>query len=108
MILPASSRVAGRRPSMRPTDAGWRTPIMAHLRRCLLAPPCGVAGPRLSRRSSAPSIWTILGALPRTGVVHLIICAGIAASLALAADAGFAFAQGGDSNVGKAIYDRKC
>ena len=35
----------------------------AHLRRCLLAPPCGVGGPRLSRRSSAPSIWTVLIAL---------------------------------------------
>ena len=34
-----------------------------HLRRCLLAPPCGVGGLRLSRRSSAPSIWTILGVL---------------------------------------------
>jgi DMSO reductase family type II enzyme heme b subunit len=40
-------------------------------------------------------------------VVHLIICASVAASLALAADLGTAFAQG-DANAGKAVYERKC
>src|SRR2546428_1434275 len=93
---------------MRRTNASRRTPRMAHLRRCLLAPPCGVGGLRRIRRSSAPSIWTILGVLCRSRVVHLIVCAGVAASLALAADSGLAFAQAGDANAGKAAYLRKC
>src|SRR5688500_20372366 len=89
----------------RPTS-GWRAPIMAHLRRCLLAPPCDVAGPRLSRRSSAPRIWTILGALPRAWVVRLVICASFAASLSLAADVGTAMARG-DAKAGKAVYGQR-
>ena len=52
----------------RPDAVGLRWPhhgvggatITAHRRRCLLAPPCGVGGPRRSRRSSAPSICTVL------------------------------------------------
>jgi DMSO reductase family type II enzyme heme b subunit len=40
--------------------------------------------------------------------VHLIIGASVAASLALAADSGLAFAQAGDPNAGKAVYVRKC
>ena len=45
-------------PSRRPMKRG-------HLRRWLLAPPCDVAGPRLSRRSSPPSIWPLLIGLRR-------------------------------------------
>src|SRR5919106_603953 len=85
-----------------------RRPMMrAHLLRCLLAPPCGVGGLRLSRRSSAPRIWTLLIGLRRTVVVRLIFCASLAASLALAADGRSAFAQG-DAGAGRAVYEQKC
>jgi len=36
--------------------------------RCLLAPPRGVGGPRLGRRSSAPGIWPVLIGLRALGV----------------------------------------
>jgi DMSO reductase family type II enzyme heme b subunit len=74
---------------MRPTNAGWRPPIRAHLLRW-------------------PRIWTLLGALCPTRVVLLILCAGVAASLSLAADLSRAYAQPGDANAGKALYERKC
>src|SRR5688572_15515462 len=48
--------------------------IRAHLLRCLVAPLCDVAGPRRSRRSSAPRIWTVLMTLPLT----LAVFAGLA------------------------------
>jgi dienelactone hydrolase len=41
----------------------------AHLRRWLVAPPCGVCGIRRSRHSSPPSIWTFLIALLVVGVL---------------------------------------
>jgi DMSO reductase family type II enzyme heme b subunit len=55
-----------------------------------------------------PRIWALLGGLFPGRVVRLICCASVAASLALAADAGEAFGQAGDANAGKAVYERKC
>src|SRR5215475_6777865 len=101
----ASNRGAGRRENMPLTSR--RPTRRAHLRRCLLAPPCGVGGPRLSRRSSAPSIWALLVALFQPLPGRLIFCVSLAASLALAADLPRAYAQG-DAKAGKVVYERKC
>src|SRR5688500_2384143 len=100
-MRPGSSLVDGS-----PTNM-WRATITAHLLRCLLAPPCDVAGPRLSRRSSAPSIWTLLVGLFPSWMVPLSICASFAASLSLVAP-GVAYGQQGDANAGKAVYELKC
>jgi DMSO reductase family type II enzyme heme b subunit len=40
--------------------------------------------------------------------LHLILCAGFAAALSLAADLATASAQPGDAGAGKAVYERKC
>jgi DMSO reductase family type II enzyme heme b subunit len=86
----------------------WRATIRAHLRRCLVAPSLRRGRPTpQSGDSSAPRIWTLLVALPRPWVVRLVMCASVAASLALAADLGMAFAQG-DVKAGKGAYERKC
>src|SRR5688572_19461161 len=100
-MRPVSSPVDGSLTSM------WRATRTAHLRRCLLAAPCDVAGPRLSRRSSAPSIWTLLVALRLRGVVPVAICLSFAGSVSLAAPVA-AYAQQGDANAGKAVYELKC
>jgi DMSO reductase family type II enzyme heme b subunit len=71
---------------MRPTEG--RPPIRAH--------------------SSAPRIWTLLGGQCRARVVLLISGAWLAASAVLAADPTLAFAQAGDANAGKVVYERKC
>src|SRR6185436_12824292 len=63
-----------------PTSLGSRAMKRDHLRRCRVAPPCGVGGPRLSRRSAAPSIWPRLIALTvrnggdrRTGMMRAVL-----------------------------------
>src|SRR6185436_17875862 len=59
-----------------PPDGPALLPILkwamktGHLRRCLLAPSCGVAGPRLGRRSSAPSIWPVWTALSDSPLIE--------------------------------------
>lgn len=79
-----------------PTLTGSRRPtIRRHLLRCLVAPPCGVRGVRLSRRSSAPRSWHLLVALSLAFVVLL----GGSREL---------LAQQGDAAAGKVVYDRKC
>ena len=93
---------------MPPTNGWWRTPRRAHLLRWRCAPRCGVRGVRLAPVLAPPRIWTLLGVLCPSRVVLLIACASVAASLALAADATRAFAQAGDANAGKAVYERKC
>src|SRR2546430_17442573 len=80
---------------MRRTSGWWRAPIRAHLLRWRCAPRCGVRGVRLAPVLAPPRIWTLLAALCPSRVVLLIGCAWLAASLAAAADATRAFAQGG-------------
>jgi DMSO reductase family type II enzyme heme b subunit len=64
------------------------------LLRCLLAPPCGVGGLRLDRRSSAPRIWTVL----------IGLCLVVAVPLG---SARVAHGQG-DVEAGKRLYEWRC
>lgn len=67
----------------------------AHLLRCLLAPPCGVGGLRLGRRSSAPRIWAVLIGLCLTVAVPLVPGRTVDA-------------QQGDPAAGKKVYEWRC
>src|SRR6185295_17594530 len=120
-----SSRVDGNRPT-----SMWRPTIRAHLLRCL-----GRDGLRRTRRTprpstpSAPRIWTLLVGLVRPSVVPVFLRVRVPASQGLAGGpvicasllsvvifsalflVGFgtpAFAQQGDANAGKALYELKC
>jgi DMSO reductase family type II enzyme heme b subunit len=92
---------------------GWRATMRAHLRRCLVATPCGVRGVRLGRRSSAPCICTLLVALglgleSAARQVGALLAGLVVVGVLMASSVSVVFAQAGDAGAGKAVYERKC